>query len=206
QELQEQLRNRKMVQIRTRPGFNPEEWSCHILNNCQEFRYRYVPSSTPTQRESMDQAIADHVRHTKLIAKQPVDQGLGTPKKVDYHGRYDVLIHPHDLLDWRNGSGGEPAPIVHGIWDLRGLKRVDNRVPGMEWFYEGHDGEVVGKWIVRYETDKAGNVNTIWEREREGMDAEDQIAGKHLRKVETKAKGRASTGKGVKLRVDTMLT
>jgi hypothetical protein len=145
------------------------------------------------------------VRHTKLIAKQPIDQGPGTPKKVHYHGRYDVLIHPHDLLDWRNGSGGEPAPIVHGIWDLRGLKRADNRVPGMEWFYEGHDGEVVGKWIVRHETDKAGNVNTIWEREREGMDAEDQIAGKHLGKVETKAKGRGSGGKGVKLSVDTML-
>ena len=208
-ELAEKLRHHLVVKLKlpNRKRFNPEDYSSRIVNNTHGFRWRYVPTSTVAQREAMDEVILQYVQHTKEGEKAAKEKakaaGIKKPFLYNYRGRYEVLPNPATY----HPDVGLPTAIVHGIWDMRGQKKQDNRVPGMEWFYEGKDGEVCDKWIVRYDTSPDGTQKRVVEKEIEGMDAEDQIKGKHLRPEPSKHT-RDMPGKGgkkLKLNISSMV-
>ncbi len=184
-ELAEKLRHRMVVSLRV-PGlksFKPEDYSSRTVNNTHGFHWRYLPTSTVAQRHSMDEFIDRYVKHTKEGEKAVKTTGAKGQSKYEYHGRYEVLINPIDYnrsIDPRDRDPElEPPPaIVHGVWDFRGRKNEDNKVHGLEWFYEGKDGEVVDRWVVRRTKQEDGTVTRIVEKEVEDMSTEDQVSGR----------------------------
>jgi hypothetical protein len=175
----EEHRPAKLITLRIPPGFNPEEYSPKMVTNTGGFRWRYLPNSSISQRQSMDEVIHDYVKFTK--EKYKFDRA-NNPHGIahNYAGRYEFLIHPSERRAWRQDRRRvPPSPIVHGIWDRRGPRGHDNRVAGMTWFYEGENGEEIEKFVAKEFVDEYGNHGTRLEKEIEGISTEDQVAGSH---------------------------
>ena len=217
--LAEQLRHRLVVKLKTRAGYDPEDFSSRTVNNTDGFRWRYLAESTLEQRGAMDEAVHEYVKETVNRDKEARALKLVKGPRYDHHGRYEILLDPRghlfDTAEQPVLSHPPYASAIHGIWDIRGTKKQDNTVPGFEWFYEGKDGEVLDGWIVRYEKDAEATDGRrrIIERELDDMEAEDQIAGKHIAKAivikggkfkKAGAKGEG-TGKRIKLNVNNMV-
>lgn len=214
-ELAEKLRRRLIVRLKVpnHKGFKPEDYSSRTVNTTQGFRWRYVSSSTVAQRHAMDEAIDAFVKHTKEGYKTRNPEGSQHPADVRYKcpGRYEMLINPTDYVKTnyadRQPDFEPPPAIIHGIWDFRGRKNEDKRVPGFEWFHEGKDGEVVDKWVVRHEKLEDGTWKRVVEKEIEEMRSEDRVSGKHLR-VNVGKRGteaQPSSAKRLKLSVNSMV-
>ena len=229
-ELAEKLRHRLIVRLKVpnHKGFKLEDYSSRTVNNTQGFRWRYVSSSSVAQRHAMDEAIDAFVKHTKegYRTRDPAGSQHVTNVRYKYPGKYEVLINPTDYVRMnfahRQPDFEPPPAIIHGIWDFRGRKNEDKRVPGFEWFYKGKDGEVVDKWVVRhekaddgasqgppppYEKIQDGTWKRVVEREIEGMRSEDQVSGKH-RRVNVGKRGaevQPNTTKRLKLGVNSMV-
>ncbi|RMZ85054.1 hypothetical protein DV738_g166, partial [Chaetothyriales sp. CBS 135597] len=52
---------RRVITLKTRPEFQPEEYSSRTVNKVRGFRWRYVSSSTLAQRACMDEVIANYI-------------------------------------------------------------------------------------------------------------------------------------------------